>query len=36
MIHPRELAIKDFTYELPDERIAEYPLPQRDESKLLV
>lgn len=36
MINPRELAIKDFTYHLPDERIAKYPLPQRDESKLLV
>lgn len=36
MTHPKELAIKDFTYDLPDERIAKYPLPQRDESKLLV
>ncbi|MGE5108511.1 MAG: S-adenosylmethionine:tRNA ribosyltransferase-isomerase [Sphingobacteriales bacterium] len=36
MINPRELAIKDFTYHLPDDRIAKYPLPKRDESKLLV
>jgi S-adenosylmethionine:tRNA ribosyltransferase-isomerase len=35
-MHPRELSIKDFTYELPVERIARYPLPQRDQSKLLV
>lgn len=36
MMHPKDIAIKNFTYELPDERIAKYPLPQRDESKLLV
>lgn len=36
MKHPKELAIKDFTYYLPEERIAKYPLPQRDASKLLV
>jgi S-adenosylmethionine:tRNA ribosyltransferase-isomerase len=35
-MHPRDLSIKDFTYELPVERIARYPLPQRDQSKLLV
>jgi S-adenosylmethionine:tRNA ribosyltransferase-isomerase len=35
-MHPRDLSIKDFTYELPAERIARYPLPQRDQSKLLV
>ena len=33
---PRELRISDFTYSLPDERIARYPLPQRDSSRLLV
>lgn len=27
--------IKDYNYELPDERIAKYPLEQRDQSKLL-
>ncbi len=31
-----ELLIKDFTYDLPDERIANYPLVNRDESKLLL
>lgn len=29
------LAISDFTYELPAERIAQYPLAERDASKLL-
>ncbi len=35
-MHPSELAIADFTYDLPDERIAKYPLAKRDASKLLV
>jgi S-adenosylmethionine:tRNA ribosyltransferase-isomerase len=35
-MHPKELSIKDFTYELPDERIARYPLTERDQSKLLI
>ncbi len=35
MTDPRHLAIKDFVYELPDERIAKFPLPARDRSKLL-
>jgi S-adenosylmethionine:tRNA ribosyltransferase-isomerase len=30
-----EIKIKDYNYNLPDERIAKYPLPQRDGSKLL-
>lgn len=34
MIEPIE--IKNFNYELPSERIAKYPLAQRDDSKLLV
>jgi S-adenosylmethionine:tRNA ribosyltransferase-isomerase len=33
--NPKNLAIKDFVYELPDERIAKFPLPERDQSKLL-
>lgn len=28
--------IQDYNYELPEERIAKYPLPERDASKLLV
>ncbi|MFN4285362.1 MAG: S-adenosylmethionine:tRNA ribosyltransferase-isomerase [Lacibacter sp.] len=31
-----EIAIRNYTYELPDHRIAAYPLPERDCSKLLV
>lgn len=30
------IAISDYSYELPDERIAKYPLAERDQSKLLV
>ncbi|MBL7940558.1 MAG: S-adenosylmethionine:tRNA ribosyltransferase-isomerase [Flavobacteriales bacterium] len=33
---PRGLSIHDFTYELPEGRIAQQPLGQRDASKLLV
>ncbi|MFN6084100.1 MAG: S-adenosylmethionine:tRNA ribosyltransferase-isomerase, partial [Fluviicola sp.] len=32
----QEFQIKDFTYDLPDDRIAKYPLEERDLSKLLV
>jgi len=32
----KELTITDYTYDLPDERIAKFPLEKRDESKLLV
>lgn len=35
-MHPKNLSIKDFTYTLPDERIAKYPLTLRDQSKLLI
>jgi S-adenosylmethionine:tRNA ribosyltransferase-isomerase len=35
-MHPKHLSIKDFTYELPGEKIARYPLQKRDDSKLLV
>lgn len=31
-----EIKISDYTYILPDEKIAKYPLPVRDESKLLI
>ena len=36
MSSPKDICIKDFAYPLPDERIAKYPLPERDRSKLLV
>ncbi len=32
----KPLYISDYNYPLPDERIAKYPLPERDHSKLLV
>lgn len=35
-MNPRDLKIEDFNYPLPEERIAFYPLPERDASKLLV
>ncbi len=31
-----KLLIEDYNYPLPDERIAKYPLPERDHSKLLI
>lgn len=34
--HPSALSIADFAYNLPEARIAKYPLPERDTSKLLV
>jgi len=36
MTDPRTLSIKGFTYSLPEERIAKYPLAERDASKLLI
>lgn len=35
-IHPSAIEIKDFQYHLPDERIARFPLAERDLSKLLI
>lgn len=35
-MHPRSLSIKDFDYNLAEEKIAVYPLPERDQSKLLI
>ena len=32
----KDIQIKDYWYDLPPERIALYPLPERDQSKLLV
>ncbi len=33
---PRHIRISDYQYELPDERIAKFPLARRDHSKLLI
>src|ERR1700712_3359010 len=35
-MHPKNLKIADFTYNLPDEKIATEPLTKRDDSKLLL
>lgn len=32
----QNIKLSDYTYDLPDERIAKFPLSKRDESKLLV
>ncbi len=36
MLDTKHIRIEEFNYPLPDERIAKFPLPQRDSSKLLV
>jgi S-adenosylmethionine:tRNA ribosyltransferase-isomerase len=35
-MHPRQLAISDFIYHLPADRIAIHPLPERDAAQLLL
>lgn len=35
-LEPQKIRIEDFTYELPESKIAKYPLPERDSSKLLI
>lgn len=35
-MHPKDLSIKGFDYNLPEEKIAAFPLPERDHSKLLI
>lgn len=35
-MHPKHLSIADFTYTLPEEKIAKYPVSDRASSKLLV
>ncbi len=35
-MHPGQLSINDFTYNLPPDKIALYPLEKRDQSKLLI
>ena len=34
--NPKHIKIQDFNYDLPDNRIAKFPLAQRDQSKLLL
>ena len=36
IMNPSQISILDYTYDLPEDRIALHPLPQRDASKLLV
>ena len=35
-MHPKYLSIDNFTYDLPEEKIARHPLAERDSSKLIV
>ena len=35
-MHPKNISISDYAYNLPDEKIAAFPLADRDSSKLLV
>ena len=35
-MHPKDLNIDNFNYQLPEEKIAVYPLEKRDQSKLLI
>lgn len=35
-MNPKHIRIADYNYDLPDERIAKFPLAERDSSKLLV
>ncbi|MBP6285211.1 MAG: S-adenosylmethionine:tRNA ribosyltransferase-isomerase, partial [Paludibacteraceae bacterium] len=32
----KNIRIEDFNYDLPDERIAKFPLPERDSTRLLL
>ena len=34
--NPKHIRISEYNYPLPDERIAKFPLPVRDQSKLLI
>ena len=36
MFHVKDISIQNFSYHLPDGQVATYPLPERDQSRLLV
>jgi S-adenosylmethionine:tRNA ribosyltransferase-isomerase len=36
MTDPRNISIQDYTYDLPEARIAKYPLQERDASRLII
>jgi S-adenosylmethionine:tRNA ribosyltransferase-isomerase len=35
-MHPKDISILDYTYELPEEKIAVFPMSQRQDAKLLI
>ena len=35
-MHPKDISILEYNYNLPDDRIAAFPLAERDQSKLLI
>jgi S-adenosylmethionine:tRNA ribosyltransferase-isomerase len=35
-MHPKHIAIANYSYHLPESKIAYHPLPERDQSKLLI
>lgn len=35
-MHPKDLRIEEYTYPLPDDQVARYPLEERDASRLLI
>lgn len=35
-MHPKDISILDYTYTLPENRIAAFPLPEREDAKLLI
>ena len=35
-MHPKEISILDYTYDLPEDKIADYPIAERQDAKLLI
>ena len=35
-MHPKKISIKEYSYDLPEGKIAHYPLAERDASRLLI